>query len=58
MIMTIEKYLKAPGVQKKTSVSSKFKLMPGKSFDLEALKKKNNNDMAVVHQKINVLKSK
>jgi len=57
MIMTIEKYLKAPGAQKKTSVSSKFKLMPGKSFDLEALKKKNNNDMAVVHQKINVLKS-
>jgi signal transduction histidine kinase len=57
MIMTIEKYLKAPSVQKKTSVSSKFKLMPGKSFDLEALKKKNNNDMAVVHQKINVLKS-
>lgn len=53
----LEKFFKVKDNQKTMTAPSEVRLMPGLRFDLEELKKKNNNDMDIVYEKINILKS-
>ncbi|KPA16670.1 chemotaxis protein CheY [Candidatus Magnetomorum sp. HK-1] len=55
MLMVIEQYLKAPKHQNTIS-TPEIRLMPGKRFDIDELKKKYDNDMVVICKKLNQFK--
>jgi len=56
MLMVVEQYLKTSDNLKNKTLAPEFRLMPGKRFDLEELKKKYDNNMDIIYKKLNNFK--